>query len=340
MRHPRLPRSPLAFGPLVLAPLLLAPALLAGPGCAADPGPSVDYGDGNGGGSGDGSGDGTTGFHGERCAMHPAPDMAAQELRVGPDGVVWRLDEAGLVWRYTRDDDPGDEGDACSLTGEVVLGDGTLEDVQDLELDAQGRAYALVFFDEVRRLTPEGVVDLACEVEAGHALAPVPDGSRVYVWPIGAEELAWVDVGDDACAASPDAVALARPIDTVGQVAGDALMAGAFDVANAYAPGFLLSLGDGAVRSDVGEGDDDLVAFADLVEGADGWWGVDSVSGDLWRLDAEGRAVRPYAAGDLLPVEGDPDPYLFVHSIAYSPTGRSYVAGGFMDLQGVWELAL
>lgn len=258
------------------------------------------------------------------CTLEPPVRYQTTSLRVDPAGVVWHLDVAGVVTRYERVG-----GGACELQGEDVLGTESLEAVTDLELDASGRPFALVFFSEVRRLGPDGAVEASCPASSGHALAPSTDGSVVYTWAIGEELLHPVTL---ATCAAEEPLAMPRALDTVGIVAPPGFAAGVFDVEDQFPPGMVVDLADGTRTGDLARGGA-VGSFAYLVSVEDGWLVADPVDGGLFRLDEAGDVQFRYDP-DTLP--GGEDRFLGVSAIGYVGDGEAYIAAGDVDGYGVW----
>jgi hypothetical protein len=277
------------------------------------------------------------GYLGVQCDLDPAPEYAAASLRVGPDGTLWHLDALGRVTRYERA--PGDD---CVLTGDVVTGVDDFTEVMDLELDDDGNVYTLVYFDEVRRLAPDGAPEFACEVEAGHALAPSEDGAVVHVWPIGAESLAVVDVTDGSCAERASPLALPLPVGTSAVAHAGRFAGGPHDAGDHYPPGVLLDLSTGAevgaFPEDAEYGGESLSYILDIAARDDGWWISDG--GALWQLDGDGDVLSAWDLRERLPVAGDDDPWLSVEAIAWRTGQPFYVAAGDVGMSGIWEVGI
>jgi hypothetical protein len=176
--------------------------------------------------------------------------------------------------------------------------------VSDISIGADGSVWALVFFDELRRLGADGSADFSCAVEAGHTLAA--GTSRVWVWGVGDEELHHADVDADSCAGSAEALPLDRPISPVGRVEPDGIAAAAFDASAEYPGGFVFDLQSGALVRELGTGEtedgEELSAIEDLYVLSGGYVVVDGVS--LWSLDGDGAVLGTVDGADLLHQSG------------------------------------
>ena len=300
--------------------MLLTTVLLA---CAPEPGPSLPPDAVRGTTSEE-----TTGvLAATACTVMPALTGDTVSLRVDPTGVVWNLSVDGLLTRYAAVD-----GDGCALEGSVVLGDGEFDAVGDLELDGEGRPYALVYFDTVARLDPDGAITLACPIASGHALAPTPAGDVVYGWPIGAESVSRVEMTDTCGEAST--LPLAEAISVAGAIGPAGLAAASFDPAGDLPPGMVFDLDDGARISDLAPGGA-VGSISDVVVAGDGWFVTDPVDRGLFQLGADGSMVVRY---DPARLPGGEDQYLGFSSVAYQPGGTSYLAASDLDGAGIWRV--
>lgn len=273
---------------------------------------------------------------GARCTLLPALAEAPTRLRVSGDGALWVLDVTGVLTRYERQDGAG-----CALVGaSIPSASDPMQAVTDIAVDAAGEPWALVFFDELRRLDPAGEADVSCEVTAGHTLAP--QGDRVWVWGVGEEVLHRADVSGDACVASTEVLRLDASLSSTGRVGPGGLAAASFDASGDRPPGYEMDLETGAVSRELGTGidpvtGDTLPAIADLVVAADGALVVDGFDG-IWALDSDGAVTGMIPAGLLLAgaQEDDETPL----SIDRAPDGVYYVATRTSTSWQVWLLTL
>jgi hypothetical protein len=316
------------------APLLLALAACAGTGGGdKHTGGSDDPGDDD---SGDDGGTSAT-----RCTLSPAPDRDVTGLRVAPDGTVYLTDVTGTLYGYERDDD----GEDCVLSGSLLWSPDPLQDVTDFALDAEGRVYLLVFYDALVRLASGDSPEMRCEVESGHGLAVTPDGSAVAVVPIGAESLTWTPIDGDVCGEPGAPIALPLSIGTSPAATADTLYVNTHDPTGTLEPVVALDPATGDLLDQLGggfapDGEQELYAVVDLVPTPSGLLVAGSPGGALWTLALDGEIERWIEADLLLPVAEEPTPSLGIHAIGWSATGPSYLAAGFLDVQGVWTLEL
>lgn len=274
------------------------------------------------------------GMLGVHCLLDPAPAEAAGALRVDDAGVLWHLGVSGVVTRYERQDD-------CVLYGQVVAGVEVFTEVTDLEIDPDGNAWLLVYFDELQRLDGAGNPLLSCEVPAGHALAPA--AGRVYTWPIGATELAVTEVGETSCAAGAP-VPLDRALGTPAAFGGGQLAAASHDPQGELAPGMLLDPASGALLADLpADGqyaDEALRVVTDLAYDGGRWWVADGVDGNVWSLDADGAVLGAWSTRGTLPRDGDGDDAWYSPQAIAARAGQPlYLAAGDTEYDGVWELS-
>ncbi len=274
---------------------------------------------------------------GTLCDLDPEPGSGVDSLRVGPDGTLWVLGGDGVLLRYERV-----AGGGCHLAGEAVLGHaGKLDTVTDFELDGQGRVWALVFFDSLQRLAPDGTPQIACSTEAGHAVAPTPAGDRVYTWAVGESALHPVDATDAGCTPSGAPVALDRSIDTAGVVGDAGLAVASFDTSGTLPPAWLIDPSTGTVLADLGTGvdptsGDPMAAVWDLCALDDGWRVLDVPGYDLWRLGTDGAIADRTRASDL--VSGDPA--IDLKALACDADGPAYAATTLGLDWAVWAVGV
>lgn len=300
--------------------LLLAVACERAPDVTIDPDPFADD-----------TGGGGPSPLGTPCRLDPAPGEAASALRVDDAGVLWHLGQSGLVRRYERHGD-------CAFQGDVVAGTETFAEVTDLDLDPQGNVWLLVYFSELQRLDAAGTPVLSCEVASGHALAP--GGGSVHAWPVGARELAVVEVEADRCAPAPP-VAVDVALGTAAALDAGRLAVASHDPDGTLPPGFVLDAAGGSVvaelAADEAFGDESLRVVTDLASDGEAWWVADGVDGNVWALAADGSVRAAWSTRDHLPY-GDDDAVLSPQAIAARAGQPVYLAAGGFDDHGVWEL--
>ena len=274
------------------------------------------------------------------CELDPVPEYELTTLRVGPDGAVYGADVGGVLYRYERVDD----GAGCSLEGVAIWDQGGLDTVTDFDLDADGKVYALIFYSGLAVLSPAGDLLFECEIPAGHGIAVTSAGDRLYSVSIGDEALSWVEIEDQRCIPVEQGVSLPQAIGTAPSVDGDLLAVDSHDPSSTLAPGVLIDPSDGSMVQELGLGTagdgEELVAISDLLPTGDGYWAAGSPGGDLWHIASDGDIDGYYDVEGLLPVAGDPDPTLSLHSVAYGGDDPSYLSAGFIDVQGVWTMDL
>lgn len=312
--------------------------------CAAGKGDGSGDFSGGGGAGGDGGGGGDRPdlwASVARCTLSPAPSADIQRVRVDAGGTLWVLDQGGVLARY--EPAPGED---CVLEGEAVLGTpGELDTITDFDLDGEGRVLALEFFDLLHRLDASGGVELTCDVEAGHTVVPDEDGERAWIVSVGDDSLAHAELGSDACAMVEGEVVLERPVSALGAWTPGGLAMSAFDTTGSWPPGVLLDPDTGAILGEFGGGADPLAgdapaSFVDLVPVDGGMLAAGHPDGDLWALGADGGIEGRRVTTEGLVAPEDPDARIGLQSIAWSATGPSYLAAGWLDVQGLWRMDL
>lgn len=263
-----------------------------------------------------------------RCGFDPPVEEIGTTLRVDGAGGLWVLESGGRLLRFERTAAGG-----CAFEGFAVndVETGTFEAVSDVEVDASGRVWELVFFTEVRELDTSGMTLRSCEVDPGHAIAA--GSRRVYVWPVGAEELAVVDVDGGNCVDTKETLALEHPVSVPGAVVSAGFVADSFDPSAELAPGYVFDLDDGRVLTELAPDHDELHSFVDIVGAGEGFVAVDG--SDFWRLNANG-AVTARISGEDLFGEGA---WWSPQSVAEAGDGY-YVSANVEDGDGVWWVGL
>ena len=308
----------------------LLPLLLIG--CA---GAGADSGTGDG--TGDGAGSVAAGLE---CSLSPAISGDVHTLRTSPDGTVYALNSAGAIYRYTR---TGDK--TCELSGAAIWDEAsTLKAATDFDLDAEGTIYLLSFYSTLIRMTPDGTITATCEVTAGHGLAVTPDGTMAWSIPIGDSELHPIAFDATGCAETGELWTYDFGLGTAPTASADLLAFDAHDSTGTLPPGWRMDPKTGEVLGDLGVGTDpeteaELAAIDDIAITPDGFWVAGSPDGGLWRLGADGAVVRRTEAVDFLPT-GDDTTMISIRSIGWTPSGPSYVGGGFVGTEGIWSVEL
>ncbi|MEN0061276.1 MAG: hypothetical protein AAGA48_03945 [Myxococcota bacterium] len=273
---------------------------------------------------------------GTPCVLTPALTDAADEIRIGPDGVLW-VQVGGELFRYEADG----EAAGCSLQGTRVWQDTGFDAITDFDLDDAGRPTLLVFFSEIVRLSTAGAVEFSCEGPSGQGVAVSGAGDRAYIVPVGADTLTWVDIGVGDCAKAPTSLKLASAISTAPVAAGANLAVDHHDPSNALPPAVLIDVTTGAELTSIGLGtidDQEMAAVSDIVAIEDGFLVAESPGGDLWRVATDGTVAARWEAEPLLGF-GDQDT-INIDSIAVRAGQQTYLSASFLDTFGIWAVDL
>jgi hypothetical protein len=273
------------------------------------------------------------------CTVSPAPDDITT-LRVGPGGEVFGLGSDSALYRWERS---GEE--ECALDGEMIYDPESLQGVTDFDLTDEGDVIALVHLGQIWRFSNDGTLLYSCDVSGGHGVAVAPDGALAWVIPVGAEELAVVQLNDADCE-QLDAIATSVPLSTMPVSDGETLAVGTHNAGGDLPSGVLIDVATGETLLDLANTEEPaegrwMASMSDIAYDPDGgWWVTGSPDGDLWAIESDGSTRVRVHSDVTFSVPDDPESTFSVWTLGLDPDGPSYVAGGFMVRNYVWSLRL